>query len=63
MKKDKETKILIHLSEKENKIVEIYKTVNNLQTKQEAIKKIIQQAETTLTKGLRNATQFGFSST
>jgi len=34
-------KIQIDLSEEENKIVEIYKLVNNLKTKQEAIKKMI----------------------
>lgn len=35
------TKIQINLSEKEDKIVEIYKLVNNLKTKEEAIKKMI----------------------
>lgn len=34
-------KIQIDLSEEEDKIVEIYKLVNNLNTKQEAIKKMI----------------------
>ncbi|MDO9581382.1 MAG: DUF2683 family protein [Bacteroidales bacterium] len=35
------TKIQINLSEEEDKIVEIYKLVNNLKTKQEAIKKMV----------------------
>ena len=35
------TKIQIDLSEDEDKIVEIYKLVNNLKTKQEAIKKMV----------------------
>ena len=35
------TKIQINLSEKEDKIVEIYKLVNDLKTKEEAIKKMI----------------------
>ncbi|MEA3414161.1 MAG: DUF2683 family protein [Nanoarchaeota archaeon] len=35
------TKIQIDLSEEESKIVEIYKLVNNLKTKQEAIKKMV----------------------
>ena len=35
------TKIQIDLSEEEDKIVEIYKLVNNLKTKQEAIKKMV----------------------
>ena len=34
-------KIQIDLSEEEDKIVEIYKLVNNLKTKQEAIKQMI----------------------
>lgn len=34
-------KIQMDLSEEEDKIVEIYKLVNNLKTKQEAIKKMI----------------------
>ncbi len=34
-------KIQIDLSEKEGKIVEIYKLVNDLKTKEEAIKKMI----------------------
>jgi hypothetical protein len=35
------TKIQIDLSEEEDKVVEIYKLVNNLKTKQEAIKKMV----------------------
>ena len=35
------TKIQIDLSEEEDKIVEIYKLVNDLNTKQDAIKKMI----------------------
>ena len=35
------TKIQIDLDEEESKIVEIYKLVNNLKTKQEAIKKMV----------------------
>lgn len=35
------TKIQVDLSKEEDKIVEIYKLVNNLNTKQEAIKKMI----------------------
>ena len=37
----KMTKIQIDLSEEEDRIVEIYKLVNNLKTKQEAIKKMV----------------------
>ena len=35
------TKIQIDLSEEEDRIVEIYKLINNLKTKQEAIKKMV----------------------
>jgi len=35
------TKIQIDLDEEEDRIVEIYKLVNNLKTKQEAIKKMV----------------------
>lgn len=35
------TKIQIDLDAEEDKIVEIYKLVNNLKTKQEAIKKMV----------------------
>ena len=38
-------KILVDLSEKEDKIIEIFKIVNNLKTKQEAIKLIIEHFE------------------
>lgn len=38
---DTMTKIQIDLDKEEDKIVEIYKLVNNLNTKQEAIKKMI----------------------
>ena len=34
-------KIQINLSPEEDKIVEIYKLVNNLKTKQEAVKKMV----------------------
>ena len=37
----KMTKIQIDLDENEDKIVEIYKLVHNLKTKQEAIKKMV----------------------
>lgn len=39
------TKIQIDLSEAEDKIVEIYKLVKNLKTKEEAIKKMIMYFE------------------
>ena len=39
------TKIQIDLSEEEDKIVEIYKLVNNLKTKQDAIKKMVMYFE------------------
>ena len=35
------TKIQINLNNEEDKIVEIYKAVNNLKTKEEAIKRMI----------------------
>ena len=35
-------KILVNLSDEEDKTVEMYKLVNNLKTKQEAIKQMIQ---------------------
>jgi hypothetical protein len=35
------TKIQIDLNEEEDRIVEIYKLVNNLKTKQEAIRKMV----------------------
>ena len=39
------TKIQIDLNDEEDKIVEIYKLVNNLKTKQEAIKKMVNYFE------------------
>jgi hypothetical protein len=39
------TKIQIDLDKEEDKIVEIYKLVNNLDTKQEAIKKMVRYFE------------------
>lgn len=39
------TKIQIDLSEEEDRIVEIYKLVNKLNTKQEAIKKMLKYFE------------------
>ena len=39
------TKIQIDLSGEEDKIVEIYKLVNNLKTKQDAIKKMVMYFE------------------
>ncbi|MBT5022170.1 DUF2683 family protein [Candidatus Woesearchaeota archaeon] len=38
-------KILIDLSKEEDKIVEVYKLVNNLKTKQEAIKRMVKYFE------------------
>lgn len=38
-------KIQIDLSEKEDKIVEVYKLMNNLKTKQEAIKVMLKHFE------------------
>ncbi len=35
-------KILVNLSDEEDKTVEMYKLVNNLKTKQEAIKQMVQ---------------------
>ncbi len=35
------TKIQIDLNEEEDRIVEIYKLVNNLKTKQEAVRKMV----------------------
>lgn len=35
------TKILVDLSEKEDRVVEIYKLVHNLKTKQDAIKQMV----------------------
>jgi hypothetical protein len=48
----KMVKILIDLSKEEDRIVEIYKLVNNLKTKQEAVKEMVKffEAEVTPTK-------------
>ena len=43
------TKILIDLSDDEDKIVEVYKLVNTLKTKQDAIKQMIQFFEVNIT--------------
>jgi len=43
------TKILVDLSEQEDKIVEVYKLVNGLKTKQEAIKHIVRYFEVNIT--------------
>lgn len=42
-------KLLLDLSEEEDKIVEVYKLVNRLKTKQEAIKNMIQHFEVNIT--------------
>ena len=42
-------KILIDLSDDEDKIAEVYKLVNNLKTKQDAIKKMVQYFEVSIT--------------
>jgi hypothetical protein len=42
-------KIQINLSDKEDKIVEIYKIVNNLKTKEEAIKNMVNYFEVNIT--------------
>ena len=42
-------KILVDLSEEEDKVVEVYKVVNSLKTKQEAIKQMIQYFEVNIT--------------
>ena len=39
------TKILVMLDENENKRVEVYRSINNLHTKQDAIKQIIRKSE------------------
>ncbi len=41
-------KILLDLSEKENGIVEVYKSVNKLKTKQDAIKAMINHFEVSI---------------
>ncbi len=42
-------KILVDLSEKEDKLVEIYKLVNELKTKQEAVKHMVRYFEVKIT--------------
>ena len=51
---EKTTKILVQLDENENKRVEIYRTLNNLQTKADAIKQMIRNTSVSLSKGLTN---------
>jgi uncharacterized coiled-coil DUF342 family protein len=53
------TKIQIDLTEEEDKIVEIYKLVNNLNTKQEAIKKMVKYFKAEIKpKNLKNKDYF-----
>jgi len=47
------TKIQIDLSEKEDKIVEIFKLINNFKTKEEAIKKMIMKFNINVAVNLR----------
>jgi len=42
-------KILVDLSEEEDKIVEVYKLVNKLKTKQDAIKEMLKYFEVNIT--------------
>lgn len=42
-------KILINLTDDEDKIVEVFKLVNNLKTKQEAIKQMVKYFEVKIT--------------
>ena len=42
-------KILVDLAEDEDKIVEVYKLVNGLKTKQEAIKQMVKYFEVAIT--------------
>ena len=42
-------KILIDLSNDEDKIVEVYKLVHNLKTKQEAVKRMVKYFEVNIT--------------
>ena len=46
-------KIQIELSREENKIAEIYKTINNLETKEQAIKQMVKTCEKSLVDGLK----------
>ena len=41
-------KIQLELSEKENSIVEVYKTINKLKTKQEAIKAMVKHFQVSI---------------
>jgi hypothetical protein len=53
------TKIQIDLNEEEDRIVEIYKLVNKLNTKQEAIKKMVKYFEAEVKpKKLKNKDYF-----
>jgi uncharacterized coiled-coil DUF342 family protein len=52
-------KILIDLSKEEDKIVEIYKLVHNLNTKQDAIKQMVRYFEAEIKpKNLKNKDYF-----
>ena len=52
-------KILIDLSKEEDRIVEMFKLVNNLNTKQEAVKKMVQYFEAEVKpKNLKNKDYF-----
>ncbi|MBS3141762.1 DUF2683 family protein [Candidatus Woesearchaeota archaeon] len=42
-------KILVDLSDEEDKIVEVYKVVNRLKTKQEAIKEMVKYFQVSIT--------------
>ena len=42
-------KILVNLSEEEDKVVEVYKLVNKLKTKQDAIKDMVRYFEVNIT--------------
>lgn len=50
--------MLIELTDDEDKIVEVYKLVNNLRTKQEAIKKMIKIFEADITPKNMNKKQY-----
>jgi len=53
------TKIQIDLNEEEDRVVEIYKLVNKLTTKQEAIKKMVRYFEAEVKpKNLKNKDYF-----
>jgi hypothetical protein len=41
-------KILVELTEEENKIVELYKTLHSMPTKKDAVKRIIREAKESL---------------